>query len=450
VGQRLGDGRDGNVSANELVALVCCDLGAIVRGRSLPAGELSGQATHGVGWVPANHALTPSGTLAQPNPFGSTGDLRLLADLDTRVHVQAAADGGGDALELVLCDITTTEGQPWECCPRSFLRGALEELHAQAGVRVLASFEHEFQLLSGAPPAPAFSLEAQRRAEPFPSQVFAALREAGAAPERFMAEYASHQFEIPVAPTGGLGAADRAVVLREVVREVARHNDVRASFSPLLDPAQAGNGVHIHISLIDDDGRALLYDASRPACLSELGAGFAAGVLEHADALSAICAPSPVSAERLGPHRWSAGAKCLGLRNRETLLRIPPLVAALGELPSQLRLEYRGADGAANPYLALGAIVYAGLEGIGAGLGAPPILDRDPSQLDEREAARYGVGGLPRSLQAALDALAADDAAHAWFTPLMNDAYTAVKRAEIAAADGVELHELCRRYGDIY
>lgn len=438
------------MSSGELVALVCCDLGAIVRGRSLPAGELSEQSAHGVGWVPANHALTPIGTLAEPNPFGSTGDLRLLPDLDTLVHVDAAPEARGDALEFVLCDIATTDAEPWECCPRSFLRGALQELHAQSGLRVLASFEHEFQLLSDAAPALAFSLEAQRRAEPFPSQVFAALREAGVAPERFMAEYAAHQFEIPVAPTGGIGAADRAVVVREVVREVARHNDVRATFSPLLDPAHAGNGVHIHISLIDDDGRARLYDAARPGCLSDLGASFAAGVLEHADALSAICAPSPVSAERLAPHRWSAGAKCLGLRNRETLLRIPPLVASLGEQASQLRLEYRGADGAANPYLALGAIVRAGLDGIRTGQRPPPILDRDPTRLDDIEAAGYDIGALPGSLEEALQALADDDTARAWMTPLMYEAYAAVKRAEIQAAEGKELHELCRRYGDIY
>lgn len=441
------------MSSGELVALVCCDLGAIVRGRSLPAGELSAQADSGVGWVPANHALTPVGTLAEPNPFGSTGDLRLIADLDTHVRV-ATGDAHGtaevDALELVLCDITETDGRTWECCPRGFLRDALRELQAHSGLRVKASFEHEFQLLSDEPPALAFSLEAQRRAEPFPAQVFAALREAGVAPERFMPEYAAHQFEIPVSPAEGMTAADRAVVLREVVREVARRNGVRATFVPLLDPAHAGNGVHIHISLLGEQGQPALYDAARPGALSERGGSFAAGVLAHADALSAICAPSPVSAARLAPHRWSAGAACLGLGNREALLRIPPLVEALGEPGSQLRLEYRGADAAANPYLALAAIVRAGLDGLRAGLAPPPILEGDPALLDEADAARYRVGGLPGSLADALQALAGDAVARAWMTPLMYEAYVAVKREEIAAADGAELSELCRRYGDIY
>ena len=150
-----------------------------------------------------------------------------------------------------------------------------------------------------------------------------ALTEAGAEPERFFAEYAPHQFEIPVRAAEGLASADRSVVVREVVREVARGLGQRASFTPLLDPNEAGNGVHIHLNLLDAGGRSLFYDATRPACLSELGGHFAAGVLRHARALNALTAASPVSAARLQPHRWSAGAVCLAQRNREALLRNP-------------------------------------------------------------------------------------------------------------------------------
>jgi glutamine synthetase len=436
------------VSRCELVALVCCDLGGIVRGRSLPAGELAADAETGVGWVPANHALTPLGALAAESPFGSTGDLRLLPDLET--HVRVEADDETSALELVLCDIAETDGRPWECCPRSFLREALAELEAELGLHLLASFEHEFQLLGDAAPAAPFSLEAQRRAAPFGEATIGALLEAGIEPERFMPEYAAHQFEIPVKASGGLAAADRAVLLREVVREVARRLGTRASFTPLLDPAQAGNGVHIHLSLLDGDGRAVLYDPARPASLSELGARFAAGVLLHAGALSALSAPSPVSAARLEPHRWSAGAACLGAQNRETLLRIPPQIASIGDPAAQLRLEYRGADAAANPYLALGAIVRAGLDGVRRELPPAAVLDRDPALLDDAQSLAYGVGALPSSLSQALQALADDEAARGWMGPLLYDAYAAVKRAEIDAAAKIELAELCERYASIY
>jgi glutamine synthetase len=437
------------VSDNQLVSLVCCDLGAIVRGRSVFADELAEHLRAGVGWVPANHALTPLGPLAENDPFGSTGDLRLLPDESTRVRVEG--DGDASALELLLCDIVEIDGRPWECCPRYFLREGLGELEQSLGARLLASFEHEFQLLSDSPPPLPFTLEAQRRAEPFATDVMSALVQAGVEPERFFSEFAPHQFEIPVAPAEGLASADRAVVLREVVREVARRQGLRASFVPLLDPEHAGNGVHIHLSLLDADGRSLFYDASRAACLSELGGRFAAGILCHARALSALTAASPISGERLQPHRWSAGAVCLAQRNREALLRIPPLVSLGGLDPAgQLRIEYRGADAAANPHLALGAILRAGLEGVNAQLPDPPILDRDPAQLDAQDAERFGVGALPTTLEESLHALADDADARTWMPPLLYDAYVSVKRSELAAAGELDLKELCQRYAAIY
>ncbi|HTA12328.1 MAG TPA: glutamine synthetase family protein [Solirubrobacteraceae bacterium] len=465
----------------ELVALVCCDLGSIVRGRSVLASELDEHVRAGIGWVPANNALTPLGPVADPNPFGSTGDLRLLPDLDTRT-VLAADDNGHSRLELILCDIVELNGRPWECCPRSFLRNALGALEQELGAYVRASFEHEFQLLANAapipperppelptarpgppaladrpptladrPPALPFTLDAQRRVEPFPEEVMGALLEAGVQPERFFAEYAPRQFEIPLAASDGLTSADRSVLARIVVAEVARRRGLRASFVPLLDPEQAGNGVHIHLSLVDADGAPLLYDAERPGCLSELGSSFAAGILAHARALSALSAASPVSGARLQPHRWSAGAVCLAQQNREALLRIPPLVEIGGTDPAgQLHLEYRAADAAANPYLALGAIVRAGLEGVRARLAPPPLLECDPAELDAEQTERFGVGALPSTLEEALSALAADDTVRGWMTPLLYDAYRCVKRAELDAAAGVDLQELCRRYAHIY
>jgi glutamine synthetase len=241
------------------------------------------------------------------------------------------------------------------------------------------------------------------------------------------------------------------VVLREVVREVARRNGRRASFTPLLDPEAAGNGVHIHISLRGADGEALLYDADRAGNLSELGGSFAAGVLEHAGALCALTAPSPVSASRLRPHHWSAGAVCVGERNREALLRIPPLLTlGGGDVAAQMRLEYRAADATANPHVALAAIVRAGLHGVREHLPAPPILDRDPAHLAPADASRFGVGALPATLHDALDALAGDDELRGWLPVPLYDAHVAIKRAEIDASAGLDLQELCRRYASIY
>jgi glutamine synthetase len=467
------------MSAEELVALVCCDLGSIVRGRSVFLSELDRQLETGVGWVPANQALTPLGQVAEPNPFGSTGDLRLLPDPGTHVRVGPALNDGAGALEFLLCDIVEMDGRPWACCPRHFLRETLATLEDELGARLQSSFEHEFQLTAapGRPPLahhhppagaiptapaggtavagphspPPFSLEAIRMAEPFAGDVMAALVEAGVQPERFFAEYAANQFEIPVDVADGLDSADRSVVFTEVVREIARRHGLRASFSPMLDLDDAGNGVHIHFSLLDRQGSSLLYDASRPAYLSEVGGSFAAGILRHARALNALTAPSPVSAARLRPHRWSAGAVCLGRQNREALLRIVPLVELGGGDPArQFHLEYRGADGAANPHLALAALLLAGLAGVHAELPCPPVLDRDPAELGAEEEELYRVGSLPGSLEDALRALEEDDTARSWMNPLLHEAYLSVKRAEVEAVSEWEPAERCRRYAEIY
>ena len=93
-------------------------------------------------------------------------------------------------------------------------------------------------------------------------------------------------------------------------------------------------------------------------------------------------------------------------------MRIPPLVTLGGGDPAaQMRLEYRAADATANPYLALAAILHAGLHGVRERLPTPPILDRDPSRCRREEAKRFGVGALPASLRDALEALPPTDAA---------------------------------------
>jgi glutamine synthetase len=145
------------------------------------------------------------------------------------------------------------------------------------------------------------------------------------------------------------------------------------------------------------------------------------------------------------------GAVCLAHADREALLRIPSTIGLGGsEAAGQLRLEYRGADATANPYLALGSLVRAGLDGMRLQLPAPPILDRDPDGLNERERERYRVGAMPESLDASLQALAADETVRGWLKPLLYDAYVGVKRSELQVAEGLEIGELCRRYAAIY
>jgi glutamine synthetase len=431
----------------ELVGFLHCDLSGLNRGRSVLASELESCLETGVGWVPADQALTPFGPIAEPNPWGSTGDLRLLPDRDSGVRVELP---DVSPLRFFLCDAVNTDGSAWDSCPRTFLKDALARLEREAGLRLVASFEHEFLLLGPTlEPGPGFSFEAQRRVEPFGPLVMAALRQAGLEPEAFLPEYGPGQFEIPCAPTSGLAAADRAATTREVVREVARTSGYRASFAPIADPEGVGSGVHVHMSLVDTEGRPASYDPERPGGLSATAARFAAGILEHLAALCAFTAPSVVSHLRLGPHHWSAGFGYMAERDREATIRIPPLVGK-GDPARQFNLEFRAADAAACPHLALAVLVLAGLRGIEETLPELRLIEGDPSELDEKERRRLGIRPLPGSLEEALGALESDAVVRSWFSKDLLECYLSLKRTEISLLDGADPKEACERYLGVY
>ncbi len=428
-----------------LCLIATCDLVAVVRGRAVPASQLASHLATGVGWVPANLSLSPFGGIVNPNPFGSLGDLRLLPDLSSRCHVEL---GDSTPLDLVLGDLHELDGTPWVACPRAFLRNALADLERETGLLMQSSFEQEFQMPTDVRTAP-FSLPSLRKLEPFASKLFAALAAAGLEPECFVPEYAADQYEIPIAPAIGVAAADRAIVLRELARELARSENRAITFTPITHPDGGGNGTHIHLSLIDATGQSKM---GTPTELSKLAGAFAAGVLRHAPALVALTAPTPASFVRLQPHRWSTGIACLADGNREAMLRMPTPIS-IGGRPAepQTRLEYRAADATACPYLALGAIVHAGLAGIRDELPTPAILHVEADVLDDAERSQFEATRLPTSLGEALDALETDPIARHWLPPLLLEAYLGVKRFEVAeAARDADAVATCARYAAHY
>jgi glutamine synthetase len=439
----------GRIEPEDLVFLVHTDLAGVTRARAVPIADLQSRLRCGVGWVPANLALSAFGLLV-PNPWGPVGDLRLLPDPQTEARVDLWDDA--TPLHFFQCDIVETDGRIWHACPRGFLKAALADLEAETGLQVRSAFEHEFHL-SGLEEhsGNSFSLERFRLADGFVSTAMAALRQARAEPEVFMTEYGPAQFEVSCRPASGVAGADRAVVIREVMREVARRQGRHASFSPLVTPQVVGNGVHIHFSLDDAEGGPVLHDDARPGQLSAIGGSFAAGVLRHLPALCALTAPSVISAARLVPHRWSAGFTTLGVQNREAAVRICPAVGLLEDAAArQFHLEYRAADAAACPHLCLGAIVRAGLAGIRDKLPAPPVFERDPMEVAEDERERLGAHRLPETLEAALEALEADGEVRSWFPEDMWQCYLAHKRYEIEQLEGLDLDEQCARYRSVY
>ncbi len=433
-----------------LVFVGTCDLAGLVRGKGFPAEELQTRLRKGVGLTHSNIMMSPFGPIYD-TPFGTRGDLMLVPDASTRVEV--ILDEESAAERFYLGDIMTTDEKPWECCPRNFLRRALfalNQVNRQSGLTILAAFEQEF-VYTGVEhrPGATYALDAYRRQGWFGETYMAALRAAGLTPDSFLPEYGERQYEVTVAPSRGLRAADDAVIQREMARAVAHRLGKRAILSPILRPDGVGNGTHIHFSLRDGADRVIFYDAARPYRLSPVGEHFVAGILHHLPALCAVTAPSPVSYYRLRPNRWAPTWANVGIQDRGAGIRICPMFGQ-DATPRQFNVEYRVADAAASPYLALGALIWAGVDGIRQNRPLPPPPDRDFWDMSDAERETAGIRPLPRSLPEALDRLAACDEAREWFGATLFDAYLRFKRAELRVIEGLAEDEICSRYAEIY
>lgn len=436
-------------AADEIVNLCWTDYTGVTRCRSLPAAQYERRKDKGLGWAVAGQALTPFDDIAD-NPWGPMLEVRQTPAPETAVRLDLWPDT--PPFHVVMCDSLTNDGLNWECCARGFYKDALKRLKEATGLGFTAAFEHEFMLSGdGAPRATPFSLTAMREAASVTGRLSQALSLAGMEPETVEPEYGRGQYEVSTTPAPGVTAADRAVLTREIIREVARRAGLAATFTPKATPEAVGSGAHVHFSFLDDEGRNAAYDAEAPVNASAVTASFAAGILRHLPGLCALLAPSPVSYYRLAPHHWSCGYASFGVQNREAALRICPSPSDEPEKRrSGYNIELRVVDGTANPYIALGAMIRAGLEGVKDGLPLPQAVDRDPADLTDAEREALGIRTLPGSLAEALDLLEADDVVSGFMPPVMLSSYLSVKRKEVSMMEGLTDEAICERYLDAY
>ncbi len=240
-------------------------------------------------------------------------------------------------------------------------------------------------------------------------ELVAALEAQGLEVEHYYPELGHGQHELSIRHADALRAADNHVLYRETVRGVAFRHGLWASLAPKPIPDQAGNGTHLHASLTDllpdgaPGGRNAFADPADRYGLSQVGYHFIGGLLAHLPALVALSCASVNSYRRLAPQMWASAYTCYGMDNREAAIRIcSPL---RGDPGSSVNLELKPSDSSANPYLALGAFIYAGLDGIRGKLDPGEAVNVDPATLTDSERAASGAHRLPASLAAALDAL---------------------------------------------
>ena len=308
-------------------------------------------------------------------------------------------------------------GQPWPYCPRTILSRNLEALRKK-GYLLHIGIEAEFMLLKqnelgkyvpwdplDSAGKPCYDLRALYRNLDFMTMLLRYMQELGWDPYASDHEDANCQFEINWVYSDALTSADRHTFFKWMVRTLAEERGLWATFMPKPFAHLTGNGAHFHLSLADaTSGKNLFLDDSAEFGLSQLGRSFMAGILHHAPSLCALTSPLVNSYKRLVPGTPRSGATwapvyiTYGPSNRTQMIR----------LPGPGRIENRAIDGAANPYLAISALLAAGMDGIECKMDPGPPNTSNLYEVSESELASRGIRILPMSLREALAELERD------------------------------------------
>lgn len=394
--------------------------------RWVPADAVPDVARDGVFFCRANLDFTTDDHLAQSPRFGpDAGDFGVVPDPATFAPVPYRPGIG-----RVLAFLHTEGGDLWEGCPRGRLTVALDALAAR-GLSARVAFEPEFTLYrptaTGYEPADHLSMYSLDRVDAYATlldRIQQSLAAQGVRVTRIGAEYGAGQLEINLHHEQPLKAADDLVTFRETVKANAREAGLLATFMPKPYAEAAGNGVHIHLSLWDRHGGEDRSAGDGPLGLSPELAHFTAGVLLHAPAICGVSAPTVNSYKRLQPASWAPAHIGYAVGNRAALVRVPGA--------SRPHIEFRAADHTSNPYLALAALIAAGVDGVARDLDPGPPATGDLDRLSAGDLARQGVRLLPRSAGEALAAVEADTVIMQALGPVCGPELLRVKRDELA------------------
>ncbi|MBO1416548.1 glutamine synthetase family protein [Streptomyces sp. FH025] len=423
-------------AAVEAVAVTWVDNAGVTRVKAVPLARLVHAAEWGIGTAPCFDVFLADDVITtSPIIGGPTGDLRLYPDLD-RIVPLAAQPGWAWAPG----ERYTQGGAPHPGCQRLFAR-RMEAAAAARGLSLKAGIEVEWVVALDGPPeeaptypthGPAYGMHRLTDLSDYLRDVVRALGEQGLSVLQVHPEYSPGQFEVSVAPEGPVGAADTSVLVRHTIRAVSARHGLRVSFAPVVEPDGVGNGGHLHLSLWRN-GRNLGHGGPGPHGLTAEAEGFLAGVLDALPELLVLGCSSPAGYLRLVPSRWAGAYQCWGLENREAALRL--VTGSTGERAAAANAEVKCFDASANPYLAIGAVIAAGLAGLDQRRALPPEFTVDPATAEP--------GTVPRLPQGPAEAIAAYTGSavlrEALGEPLYQ-AVLAVRRAEAEqyAAVGVE------------
>lgn len=379
------------------------DIHGVAKVKSVPAAHLEDVLTAGAGF--AGGAIWGTGIAPNGPDYMAVGDLPTLGLVPWQT-----------GYARIVCD-GHVNGKPYEYDARVVLKKQIAKMQ-EKGWTFYTGLEPEFSLLKRdangmlAPfddtdllQKPCYDYKGITRQSAFLEKLTDSLLAVGMDVYQIDHEDSNGQFEVNYTFADCLKSADNFILFKMAASEIANQMGMVCSFMPKPFSNRPGNGMHMHMSIGDGKTANIFKDDSdkNGLGLSKIAYHFLAGILEHAPALAAVCAPSVNSYKRLVVGRslsgatWAPAYIAYGDNNRSTLVRIP-----------YGRLELRLPDGSANPYLATAAVIAAGLDGVKRQLDPGKPRSENLYDYSLEEIAKQGIGILPQNLGEAISALEQD------------------------------------------
>jgi glutamine synthetase len=369
------------------------DVLGFLKGFTITPSELDGAFEDGMGFdgssIKGFTRIDESDMTAHPDP----STFKILPDVLSE-----------DRTALMFCDIKEPDGTPYKGDPRYVLKRAISEAQDRGFTDYYVGPELEFFYFKnerepiGLDYGGYFDFIPRDEAQHLRRQTINCLEELGIDVEYAHHEVAPSQHEIDLRFKNGLDMADTVMTYRYVVKEIASINDVYATFMPKPIEGENGSGMHTHMSLFED-GKNAFFEKEGKYHLSEEGRQYIAGILEHADELTAVTNQWVNSYKRLCPGYEAPVYVTWARRNRSDMVRVPQYAPGKEQAT---RMEFRSPDPACNPYFAFATMLRAGLAGIDNGYELEPPVEDNAYEMTEEELAERDIGILPESLNEAL------------------------------------------------
>ena len=422
------------VIAEQLEYVRCqfIDLSGVLRGRAVHRNHLASILGQGIPFAQINNIVDIDDAESDLALGSQAGDFWAVPDPSTLCRVPHTTASG-----QMFADLVAADGSPWPTCGRAAVRRVNEMVLRELG-SVSLGFEQEGYVLrkTGGRYEPVvigkqMQPETLDLLDRFVTDLTSALELMDVPVEKLTAEGGWGMIEVNFEHGGPLEAAERYFRYKQAFRIVAREHGMVGSFMPKPFADGVGAGLHVHVSCRAPAGDDLFGGGREGVELTDTGRWFLGGLLRHAPALVAIGSPTVNSYKRLRAGTWAPTHIAYGAGNRSAMIRI--IQRRTNQSGGVRRLEVRSPDGTCNPYLVAAAILAAGLDGVRRELDPGPSTDYD---IAHPETLGRAAGDLPpqfpRTLDAALDGLEADEPLRELLGPALVDAYIKVKRIEWA------------------